>query len=66
MMEVLQAWDKVAEKYTKENPFFAKVYASQKKWAERVVPYRRVGHPPYDLAADYYWGKVNPYKVQKP
>jgi TRAP-type mannitol/chloroaromatic compound transport system substrate-binding protein len=66
MMEVLQAWDKVAEKYTKENPFFAKVYASQKKWAERVVPYRRVGHPPYDLAADYYWGKSNPYKVQKP
>jgi hypothetical protein len=59
------AWDKVAEKYVKENAFFAKVYASQKKWAERIVPYRSVGHPPYDIAADHYWGKANPYKVQK-
>ncbi len=66
MIEVLKAWDKVAEKYVKENPFFAKVYASQKEWAQRVVPYRRIGHPPYDLAADYYWGEQNLYKVQKP
>jgi len=66
LVEVLKAWDKVAEKYVKENPFFAKVYESQKKWAQQVVPYRRIGHPPYDLAADYYWGGVNPYKVIKP
>jgi len=66
MLDVLKAWDKVAEKYTKDNPFFARVFESQKKWAERIVPYRRIGHPPYDLAADYYWGTINPYKVQKP
>jgi TRAP-type mannitol/chloroaromatic compound transport system substrate-binding protein len=66
MQEILVAWDKVAEKYVKENPFFAKVYASQKQWAERIVPYRSVGHPPYDIAAEHYWGKANPYKVQKP
>jgi len=66
MHEILVAWDKVAEKYVKENPFFAKVYASQKEWAERVVPYRIIAHPPYDLAAEYYWGKANPYKVEKP
>jgi TRAP-type mannitol/chloroaromatic compound transport system substrate-binding protein len=66
LLEVLKAWDKVAEKYVKENPFFAKVLESQKKWAQQVVPYRRIGHPPYDLAADYYWGKINPYKVIKP
>ena len=66
LVEVLHAWDKVAEKFSKENAFFNKVYQSQKTWAQRVVPYRRVGHPPYDLAADYYWGKANPYKVQKP
>lgn len=66
LIEVLKAWDKVAEKYCKENAFFNKVYQSQKTFAQRVVPYRRVGHPPYDLAADYYWGKLNPYKVQKP
>jgi TRAP-type mannitol/chloroaromatic compound transport system substrate-binding protein len=65
LMEVLKAWDKVAEKYVKESPFFAKVYASQKEFAERVVPYRRIAHPPYDLSADYYWGAANPYKVVK-
>ena len=66
MLEVLKAWDKVMDNYAKANPFFAKVLQSQKKWAERIVPYRRIGHPPYDLAADYYWGKINPYKVKKP
>ena len=29
-------------------------------------PTGAVAHPPYDLAADHYWGKANPYKVQKP
>jgi len=33
---------------------------------QRIVPYRSVAHPPYDIAADHYWGKANPYKVQKP
>ena len=65
LMEVLKAWDKVAEKYVKENATFAKIYASQKAWAERVVPYRRIAHPPYDLSADYYWAALNPYKVTK-
>ncbi len=63
--EILRAWDKVAERKAKENPFFAKVLESQKSWAQRVVPYRRCCHPPYDLAADYYWKGVNPYKILK-
>ena len=66
MDEILRAWDKVAERKAKENPFFAKVLESQKSWAQRVVPYRRCCHPPYDLAADYYWKGVNPYKILKP
>jgi len=66
LMEVLKAWDKVAEKYCRENPFFKKVYESQKSYAQRIVPYKRVNELPYDVAADYYWGKLNPYKVQKP
>lgn len=64
--EILKAWDKVAERKARENPFFAKVLESQKAWAQRVVPYRRCCHPPYDLAADYYWKGVNPYKILKP
>ena len=66
LLAVLKGWDKVAARHCAEDPFFAKVYASQKKWAERVVPYRRVAHPDYDIAADYYWGEVNPYNVMRP
>jgi TRAP-type mannitol/chloroaromatic compound transport system substrate-binding protein len=66
MVDVLKAWDRVAERKARENPFFAKVLASQKAWAQRVVPYRRCCHPQYDLAADHYWGAVNPYKVVRP
>jgi TRAP-type mannitol/chloroaromatic compound transport system substrate-binding protein len=35
-------------------------------WAQRVVPYRRCCHPPYEFAADYYWKGANPYKIVKP
>ncbi|HXH84964.1 MAG TPA: TRAP transporter substrate-binding protein [Candidatus Tectomicrobia bacterium] len=66
MNEILKAWDRVAERKVKENPFFAKVLESQKTWAQRVVPYRRCCHPPYELAADYYWKGVNPFKILKP
>jgi TRAP-type mannitol/chloroaromatic compound transport system substrate-binding protein len=66
MIEILKAWDKVADRKSKENPFFAKVLESQRAWAKRVVAYRRCCHPPYELAADYYWAGVNPYKIKKP
>jgi TRAP-type mannitol/chloroaromatic compound transport system substrate-binding protein len=66
LLEVTKAWDKVAEKHSKDNPFFNKVYQSQKAYAQRIVPYKRVNEPPYDVTADYYWKKANPYKVQKP
>ncbi len=66
LQEVLKGWDKVADEFSKKNAFFAKVLESQKNWAKRVVPYRSVAHPPYDLAAEYYWAGENPYKVVKP
>jgi TRAP-type mannitol/chloroaromatic compound transport system substrate-binding protein len=65
MMEILKGWDVVAEREAKKNPFFAKVYESQRKWAERLVPYRRVAYPPYDVAAEHYWGKSDPYNVMR-
>ncbi len=65
MKEVLKGWDVVAEREAKKNPFFAKVYESQRKWAERIVPYRRVAYPPYDVAAEHYWGKEDPYNVMR-
>lgn len=60
--EILKAWDKVAERKSKENPFFAKVLASQKAWAMRAVTYREIGQPPAGLSDAYYWKGVNPYK----
>jgi TRAP-type mannitol/chloroaromatic compound transport system substrate-binding protein len=65
-LEILKAWDRVADRKAKENPYFAKVLESQRTWAKRVVPYRRCCHPAYELAADYYWGGANPYKIKKP
>jgi len=35
----LAAWDVLTKKLSDEDPFFAKVVASQKAWASRVVPY---------------------------
>jgi TRAP-type mannitol/chloroaromatic compound transport system substrate-binding protein len=65
LVECLKAWDRVAERRAKKNPLFAKVLASQREFAKRLVGFRRAAHPPYDLAADYYWSKEDPYKVQK-
>ena len=61
-MEIIKAWDRVAARFSSENAFFKKVLDSQKAWASKVVPYRRVAYPRYELAADYYWANANPYK----
>lgn len=66
LVELLKAWDKVAAREAAKNPDFARVLESQRKFASWFVPYQRLVNPPYDLAADYYWGGVNPYKVVKP
>ncbi len=66
LKEVLDAWAKVQEQKMSENAFFKKVIESQKAWAQRIVPFRRVAHPDYNFAADYYWKEENPYKPLKP
>jgi TRAP-type mannitol/chloroaromatic compound transport system substrate-binding protein len=55
LVEFLKAWDKVADRESKKNPDFAKVYESQKKFASRHVPFQRIVNPPYNVTADYYW-----------
>lgn len=57
LIEILKAWDRVAERYAQQNAFFKKVLDSQRQWAQRVVPYRRRAHPDYAIAAEYYWGR---------
>jgi TRAP-type mannitol/chloroaromatic compound transport system substrate-binding protein len=51
----LKAWDEVAAAESAKNPFFKKVYDSQKAYASRVVPAKRFMFPPYTLQADHYF-----------
>ena len=51
----LKAWDEVAAAESEKNPFFKKVYDSQKAYAYKVVPAKRFMFPPYTLQADHYF-----------
>ena len=51
----LKSWDEIAKDEAAKNPFFKKVYESQRDYASQVVTSRRVTSPPYNFAADYYW-----------
>jgi TRAP-type mannitol/chloroaromatic compound transport system substrate-binding protein len=55
LVETLKAWDKIAQQESDRNPFFKKVYESQRRWAADVVPARRAVQPPYDLGANHYF-----------
>jgi TRAP-type mannitol/chloroaromatic compound transport system substrate-binding protein len=52
----LKAWDKIVEKESKDNPFFAKVVKSQKEFAARAVPWRQKIMVEMDTAFDF-WSK---------
>jgi len=51
----LKAWDKIAADEAAKNPFFKKVWESQKQYASKVVPAKRFMFPNYDFAANFYW-----------
>ncbi len=51
----LKAWDEVAAAESAKNPFFKKVYDSQKAYASKVVPAKRFMFPPYTLQANHYF-----------
>lgn len=51
----LKAWDKVLVKFM-EDPYFAKVVASQKAWAKRLGNYHFNNSPDYKGAYDHYFG----------
>jgi TRAP-type mannitol/chloroaromatic compound transport system substrate-binding protein len=51
----LDEWEKIQTEYVAKNDFYKKVYDSQKKYAETVVPFRLSWFPPYDFAGLYYW-----------
>ncbi|MBM3568636.1 MAG: TRAP transporter substrate-binding protein [Alphaproteobacteria bacterium] len=55
LYEFLKAWDKLAAEEAAKNPFFKKVWDSQRAYANLVVPAKRFMFPPYEFAANYYW-----------
>ncbi|HEX6611899.1 MAG TPA: C4-dicarboxylate ABC transporter, partial [Hyphomicrobiaceae bacterium] len=55
LKKTLEAWDQIAKEEEAKNPFFKKVYSSQREYAAKVVPTRRSVQPNYDFAANHYW-----------
>ena len=51
----LKAWDDLAKEESEKNPFFKKVWDSQRAYASVVVPAKRFMYPPYSYVANYYW-----------
>lgn len=58
MNDQLKAWDVVVDRMSKSDPFFAKVIASQKAWAERHGAYALQNSPNYRGAYEHYFGKL--------
>jgi len=56
MAEQLKAWDVVVDRISAEDPFFAKVVASQKVYAKKVMGYLLLNQPDYGLAYKHYFG----------
>lgn len=58
MADQLKAWDIVVERLSKDDPFFAKVIASQKAWAKRHGAYSLNNAPDYRGAYEHYFGAL--------
>lgn len=56
MAAQLKAWDVVVERFSAQDPFFAKVVESQKAWCKRVVRYELLNAPDYKGAYEHYYG----------
>ena len=55
LRKTLETWDAMAKEEEAKNPFFKKVYDSQRAYAAQVVTARRTVAPDYSVGANYYW-----------
>lgn len=53
----LKAWDAVIAAQSAKNPFFVKVFESQKKWVQQVGPWRYAIEPEQEMAYNHFFGK---------
>lgn len=54
----IKAWDKIVAKLEAEDPFFKKVWDSQKAWAKRVGYYHFFNNADYKAAYEHMHGKL--------
>jgi len=54
----IKAWDTLTKRLCDEDPFFAKVWESQRKWAERVGYYHFFNNADYKAAYEHLFGKL--------
>lgn len=59
----LEAWDKVIEKKSKDNPLFVKVLASQKAFAARASQWQNDYMVDFKMAYNHYFSKKRPDPV---
>jgi len=57
MADQLKAWDVITDKFSKKDPFFAKVVKSQKAYAKKVMAYLLLNQPDYGLAYRHHFGE---------
>jgi len=57
MADQLKAWDIITDKFSKKDPFFAKVVKSQKTYAKKVMAYLLLNQPDYGLAYKHHFGE---------
>ena len=54
----LTAWDTLVKRLSDEDPFFKKVWESQKEWAKRVGYYHFFNNADYEQAYEHLYGKL--------
>jgi TRAP-type mannitol/chloroaromatic compound transport system substrate-binding protein len=54
----IKAWDVLVKKLTDEDPFFKKVWESQKAWGKRVGYYSFFNTADYKAAYEHLFGKL--------
>ncbi|GAB4478864.1 MAG: TRAP transporter substrate-binding protein [Burkholderiaceae bacterium] len=54
----LKSWDVLVKKLSDEDPFFKKVWESQKAWAKRVGYYHFFNNADYQQAYEHLYGKL--------
>ena len=63
LAEQLKGWDKIVGDFSKKDPFFKKIIASQKAYANRTMKYLLMNQPNYKLAYENEVGPIGKVKI---